>query len=134
MPTPGDFKFTIPATYDVKTQDIVDLIVTMIETPMGSWLQAAHRGSTIEPTESPWYSCVDYWQKGGKMTLDVENPDNGRCKIVENISLVPHVRDALSKMAMQAPHQFKDLISDNMDAETADVFGQFLAYGEIIYG
>ena len=38
------------------------------------------------------------------------------------------------KMAEKYPRQWKKFIDENDDADTSDIFGQCVVYGEIIYG
>lgn len=44
------------------------------------------------------------------------------------------IRHGLEIMSLKYPHHFEDVINDDADAMTGDVFLQCCAFGEIVYG
>jgi len=64
--------------------------------------------------------------------LKYSNPDKGP-DVLERVVTELCVQTALELMAEQYPHHFRDLISENDDIETADVFLQLLVLGDVVY-
>lgn len=82
-----------------------------------------------------WYSEPRFWRLGGTAVLhydlatEEEGNDNGRFSMT-----LAAIIQGLSKMAVVAPRHFADLVAENDDAITHDVFVQCCVFGEIIYG
>lgn len=79
-----------------------------------------------------WYDEAAFWEQGGKAVLTFDKPtdaDSGT-RTIGRDELV----NGLAVMALVAPRHFGDLIQENDDAETHDVFLQCVLFGEIIFG
>lgn len=82
-----------------------------------------------------WYADPAFWLGGGEATVTYDDPNEnegtfGATKIVNRAALVL----GLASMAAKAPRHFADLLNENDDAETHDVFMQYVVLGEIVYG
>ena len=126
---------TLPITIVVPLERAVNLLVGLFENGYsGEWLLKCERLSPFnrEEEDGPWYACEEYWMRGGSMELTVDNPkvEGTLKKIFARTSF----GDALALMAKDNPYQFGELLRENDDAITADVFGQYLVYQEIVYG
>lgn len=79
-----------------------------------------------------WYDSEVFWEQGGKAILEFDKPtdaDSGT-RTIGKAELV----NGLAVMASVAPRHFGDLINENDDATTHDVFLQCVLFGEIIFG
>lgn len=99
--------------------------------PISVTLQNAAKGKGEN-----WYADGDYWASSGQMYVDHDDPNTGddgdgsMQTLVTKESIVA----GLQKMAEKSPSHFANMISGNDDAETHDVFAQYVILGEIIYG
>jgi hypothetical protein len=135
--TPTGFSVTIV----LPPKRIADLMVTLIESgdPVTrSWLgrvsaSAEHRAVC---TEKPWYSDSKFWAQSD-FVLHVycdkaTSEDTGErflkpADFAKGLSLLATVRDGV-----YANH-LADIIGDNEDASTADIFMQMVVYGDEVY-
>lgn len=126
---------TITAT--VGWDKIVNAIIGAIEGASGYWLREYDYLSTPEGFDTekhnPRYASEEFWQKGGLMTLTYDNPNEGEDTASRHIS-ESVIRTGLRTMAEKDPSHFGDLVSENDDAATHDVFIQHVLFGEVIYG
>lgn len=69
--------------------------------------------------------------EGGTMTLFVENDrDDGKDAIVLDLAAMQR---GVAAMAKQEPKHFADMMNEDDDATTADVFMQCCAFGKVVY-
>lgn len=66
-------------------------------------------------------------------TITYDNPDGDDATRRKRISRAA-IDKGLSLMAAKAPRHFANILDENDDAETADVFLQFVVLGDIIFG
>jgi hypothetical protein len=111
---------TYRATIDVSAQSIADMMIGAIE-----------GGST------GWCGHIDLGGKDYSKAETYENPfaftvtdDDGDVTVMDNIS----VQKGIELMAGDFPTHFADMMQEEWDAETADVFFQLCALGELVYG
>lgn len=124
-------------SFDIKNEIISDLIIIAVECGCDYWL-----------------SKVKLFDKVGMQTLSVTNDplvNLSRIVFVENkendfkshtlmisdpdrIARGSQITDGLSRMATQYPQQFADILQNDIDTETADIFIQCCILGKIIYG
>lgn len=115
---------------------IADLLVTAMEGGSGYWIASAKPNDTwVQPTKkengytTTWYDDEVF-----------VGSDHFSFTLIADEDPLPRVVDTaaiyrgLAKMAEKSPKHFADIIADNHDADTADVFLQWVALGEIIYG
>lgn len=136
--------YTVTTKAYITPEDIADLMVTAIEGGSGYWLGGMRKVTT--PTDwhrkdddMPWYSDPDFWAGDfcvAVRTVDYDPvPRDDRDPIEREQHLTPaKITAGLQIMADEYPDHFADLLQDNVDAATADVFLQCCVLGEIVYG
>ena len=123
----------VKATVRIPNQKIQDLIITAIEGGCHYWASFKFPDNWKENYGS--YEQIPF--KGGDITVsDIETDEllgylNG-ASIKVGLQLMADRKDMKGK-SVPARH-FKNLATDNEDAETADVFMQLAVMGEIVYG
>lgn len=126
----------------VTFERIADMMVGAVEGGSGYWCNGFYpapddHSQTLKRAidlagNGPWYSVDSYWRDGGKAALRYDPPtdsDNG-ARVIGTAEIF----EGLNKMAAQAPQHFADLVNENDDAITADVFLQMILFGEIVFG
>ncbi len=71
--------------------------------------------------------------EGCSLTLRVDNPNDGP-DVIDVVVGPAEVKKGLEVMASKHGRHFADLINENDDANTADVFLQCCCFGEVIFG
>lgn len=131
-------------TLEISSQDIADLMVTAIEGNhmVRAWCAGVY---LIEPkgferdgfTKGPWYSKKEVWEKSFKIhveeLIDESLPPTGK-NIKKHIVTSVDFAEGFKLMAKNSPDHFSDFMSGNYDAITADVFLQYAALKEVVYG
>jgi hypothetical protein len=126
----------IQCTVNVSSQKISDQLITAFEGGSNYWCQTAElTSSERSPTERPWYASSIVFD--GPFTFEVgfDDPDqdegNGNgFRTIGKADLVA----GLHVMATKHPRHFADLMSEDGDAITADVFLQCIVLGDVVYG
>lgn len=117
--------FTISATFDITKQQVADLVVTALEGGSNDWL-----GGCEPPymTRKDYANADNYGDRMVHRTFSVDEDEE--TYVFDRIA----IRRGLALMANQFPTAFKDLVEDNADAETADIFMQCALLGDVVYG
>ena len=124
----------IALTAKVDWDKIVNAIIGAFEGGSNYWLRKADYTYRPEGVEgNPLYAETDFWAKGGKMMLTFDNPHEGPDQDSKEIG-IDEIRKGLRDMATESPSHFGDLLSENDDAATHDVFIQHVLFSEVIYG
>jgi hypothetical protein len=134
---------TLKVEIDIPMERVVNCIVGFCESPYSPWAQSflppekceSLIENTREVEKGIWYSTETYWTAGGLASLTYDDPSEpegtfGASKTIGKPELVA----GLTAMAQKAPRHFADLVNENDDAITHDVFMQMVVFGEIIYG
>jgi hypothetical protein len=131
----------------IPDQLISDLIITAIEQGCGYWAsQAKFFDNSLEG--KPTRSITDHPMYDLSSIIIVEaEGENGETEHTLRFSTIRtefnsqhRVRDftqikrGLTDMAAKYPRHFANIISDDHDAETADVFLQCCILGDVVYG
>lgn len=119
----------------------VNCIISALEGGSGYWLRryaylhfdGREMEDKPEGYESPAYAEEKFWANGGRVRFTYDNPNEGDDLASKDVGLA-EIISGLTIMAEKCGRHFGDLISENDDAETADVFIQCVIFGEIIYG
>ena len=123
----------IPTTTEVSSQKISDLFVTAIEGGCHYWLYSI---STPEIAASFSLDPDDCWYAHAEVFED--DDFSVTIKPEEDYDSYEIDLDAIHRgfeiMAEKYPQHFKDVVEDNHDAITADVFLQLCTFEEIVYG
>lgn len=122
----------------VKIEALVNEVISAVEGGSGYWLREME--TTGSPTkkskpayESPAYSDQQFWMDGGTMTVRYDNPEDGP-DMVQKVIDLRRLQTGATIMAEKYPQHFADILNENSDATTADVFIQCVLLGEIVYG
>jgi len=119
---------------EISKENLYDLINTALEGGSNYWYHIEHLPSSliydIEATGKPFADAVtDYVFDGNSINFyDAEDDDFLGSLTMDNIL------DAISILKKDYPNYYDDIIDDNWDAETADVFLQLAVLGEITFG
>jgi hypothetical protein len=112
---------------DIPAQTIADMFIGAFEGGSNYWIESA-RLITGKSSESPWYADPKLYESPLfkiRIKHDGQRAEISRGKIAKGLRL----------MAEKSPQHFGDMLSEsNADSITADVFLQYVALGEIVYG
>lgn len=88
-----------------------------------------------EDRSVPWEGVyVLPFVDGCGLKLTYDNPDHGGEEVAEQTINRQSLMDGLRSMAEKSPSHFGDVLSENCDADTGDVFLQHVLFGEVIFG
>lgn len=113
-----------------------NLIVTALEGGSNYWYYLSDKAINIieertKNSEEPF--SIRFWKalkKGAIIPInDAEDPDTK----IGSISMTSIIRGE-QLMSNKSPRHFADIIQDNADSITADVWFQYACLGEVIYG
>lgn len=128
----------ISATVAVPASRMADCVVGWFENGYSEQLISFAVAKVVSKPgvefDRPVYSDIRFWAAGGTYLIKSENPNSGGPETLEKEIGLPELQAALRIMAQSYPRHFKDLVDENDDAITHDVFGQLVIYGEVIYG
>jgi len=134
---------------DITRKMLLGLFCGLMENGYSSWLHRVEDRSFAEGT------VLEDYRKGGKFNKDeddlwptnyivafspgcslkllVDNPNEGDDTLIFEWTLEKALA-GIKIMAEKYPRHFHDIIIENDDADTADIFGQCVVYGEAVYG
>ena len=130
---------------DIKTEDISSLIISALEGGSNYWYMIE---KSIKPTKwtyendngERYKKTGHHWQVdyplnlGGGLVISNEKIlDEGEKKIQKTLNR-KSIAKGLQIMSEKYPSHFGDILADNSDAETADIFLQCCIFGDAIYG
>ena len=126
---------TYQTTINVDPQTVQDLIVTAFEGGSNYWLgnsrvELVHPAYEDLPADGVvWYGNSKrnvFAEPDFKVTIDTEEG-------LETLDAAA-IEKGLGVMATRYARHFADIVQDNMDADTGDVFLQCALFGEVVYG
>lgn len=124
----------IAITATVDWSKITNAIIGAFEGGSTYWLRECDYTYRPEGVEgSPLYAEDQFWAKGGKMNLIYDDPEDQEQRATKEVGLL-EIKAGLRTMAEKDPRHFGDLVSENDDADTHDVFIQHVLFNEVIYG
>lgn len=124
----------IAITATVDWSKITNAIIGAFEGGSTYWLREYDYTYRPEGVEgNPLYAEDQFWAKGGKMNLIYDDPEDQEQRATKEVGLL-EIKAGLRTMAEKDPRHFGDLVSENDDADTHDVFIQHVLFGEVIYG
>lgn len=134
--TPATAPLAVIAEITVPLERITNCLIGALEGGSTHWLRAV--GYTVVPAgeyEKPPYSDPHFWNDGGYMNVHYDDPEGeeGNGDACKNIGL-PELKAGLAVMAAKHGRHFGDLIAENDDAITHDVFIQCALMGDVVYG
>lgn len=140
--------FQVPITIDPNM--ISDLMTTFIESgdPVThGWVLSVRRESSEPRTQGIWYSLPEFFadpdfkiavyedtdEDGDVEEDDDGNVTNGKKHIIGKAEIIKGFTLLASGHNGSYAHHFTDIIRDNIDAGTADIFMQMVVFGEEVY-
>lgn len=126
--------------YEVKPQDLCDLVVTAFEGGVNYWCWGADQ---VEGEKAPddslvWYGQKEVYTPALKFKIRYDDPEkdayNEGGASGEKIVTYDDLKKGLECMARDWPYHFNNFVTDNYDAITGDVFLQCVLFEDIIYG
>lgn len=109
------------ATVNVPQQRIVDMFIGACEGGSNYW---AVKVKPLGKHKDAYEAML-----GGFMVVDGERDDDTPIMVTKE-----KIAQAVELMAKNEPRHFSDMVSENDDASTADVFLQLCTFGKTIYG
>jgi len=130
------------AEIEITSQMIADQIITAIEGGSNYWCDGFFLqnctldGQTVEwrmnksrpPLENPWYSDKRVYE--GPFEIHVTEIGENAHKVLNP----ERINRGLEWLSKNQPGRITEIVSEEGDAETADVFLQACVLGEIVYG
>jgi hypothetical protein len=123
----------IQVTIPVSTQTIVDTFNTAIEVGSGYWLSEIDWGRIGEV-------AGDSQERYAFLSTAIEDDDDQWKLHLTDDEGKRHIMNqdklwlGMHLMARDYPRHFDDMINDNGDAITADIFLQCVLLGDVVYG
>lgn len=109
-----------------------DLMTTLVEyNGISEWLKQLNPLTPV-PEDTPWYAEEAFYQDGFKMRVNFDNPNPGPDQISKEIGLA-ELEQGLQVLHDKYPHHYADIIKDNYDTITCDLFMQCTLFGEEVY-
>lgn len=109
-----------------------DLLVTALEGGSNHWYFLGNEWEVFYKKNEPIALCVfEALKKNVAITIfDVEYPDEEAIGTLSKVTLA----DREHKMREEQPEHYENIIDENWDAETADVWFQYVCLNELVYG
>lgn len=123
--------FEVTTKVQVTHQMIADLVVTAFEGGSNYWIERVDyllvpKGFEFE---KPTYSDPRFYELGG--VINIRDNEDSKSWVLDRDTIAKGLQLMADKY--HATH-WRDLVDDNHDAETADVFLQLCLFGEVVYG
>jgi hypothetical protein len=138
----ADDRILLPVEIDYGK--VANAIVGAIESGYSPWFSAFRASSNdlsqslrneIKGSGDIWYAEASYWQRGGSADLAFDLPDGEEGEMQGQIEFgKAEIQRGLAIMAAKYPRHLADLLSENDDATTHDVFMQCAILEDVIYG
>lgn len=131
-------EFSVQVTQKVSSKRVADILVGAFEGGSTYWIEEVLPGPEVSGFGSKKAGDDDYYPRtiryplsGGYIEVRVsEDPDPTKKYRLDQTAL----KRGLETMAAKYQKHWANLVGDNDDAETADVFLQCCLFGEIVYG
>jgi hypothetical protein len=125
----------ITTKVEVHAQRIADLLVGLFENGASEWLGSVDRPDGAAAGHE-WYSSGKFLsQPGWHFFANYDVPDGEEGEFVgRKIVRLVDLEEAIQTMANDYPAHFADILNESDDANTADIFGQLVILGEVVYG
>lgn len=125
---------TAMVSFPVPLSFAVNAVIGAIEGGSKYWIDSFDYGDNpnLPKYSAPAYADEKFWTDGNKLSFAWESATDEGLD-AKDIGLDDLTR-GLSLMAEKAPRHFGDLIAENDDAETHDVYIQMVLLGEIVFG
>ena len=132
---------TFTQTVEIKSERIEDLLVTALEGGSNHWLclSSEELKNNAEKLKGETKAYRQIMLGATLSVFDVEEPDHklgdlNAITIVSALQAMANGEDLKGKKNDHLKTHFNNFVSENDDAETADVVVQIAVLGEIVYG
>jgi len=121
---------------DVSKQDIMYQFCAAFEGGSNYWLRGWAWAGKKEPKDSIciWYADEELYNEDMLIEVEYDDPDSDDGSTKEYKITYKDLVKGLKVMANDHPRHFANMIGDNADAITADVFLQCVLFKDVIYG
>jgi hypothetical protein len=128
-------------TTEISSRRIADLFVTAIESgdpvttaSRGGWCDGIYyRTKQTKPPKGLWYDNPAFFDAPDFQVEIVEVDDETTGHTTGHIITRTNLLNGLKVLADKFPQVFADVVDDNVDAATADIFLQCVCFGEEKY-
>jgi hypothetical protein len=128
-------QFTVKTT--ISAEKIADQVVSAFEGGITYWAAKARPVPEVDAMDDgerdPWYARPKLYE--GDFKIRIVQHEEHTAGAGTDVFMTPEsVQKGLDLMAEKYPEHFNDMVTENGDAITADVFIQCCALGELVYG
>lgn len=118
----------------VKKEAMANLFICAIETPdpvTRGWCGGIYLLSTHVHVAGPWYADAGIYADPALQisVLEIEGDEGS----TQHVLTPAKLKAGLERMAADYPRQFVDILTDDADSATADLFLQMACFGEERY-
>lgn len=130
---------TVTTTVEVPISIIVNAFVGAFEGGSTYWLREANLITGWRTDQPPgarmvWWGYEEVFANPFEISVEFDDPNSATDTMVKRTVKNEDIGRALALMANKSPRHFADLIAENDDAITHDVFMQYLILDDIVYG
>lgn len=124
----------------VPLERITNSLIGALEGGSTYWLREieyVEGSATGTDYERPHYADEHFWNDGGRAKLTYDNPEQSEEDDGDQVSKevgMAEFKVGLATMAAKCPRHFGDLVAENDDTITHDVFIQCVLFGDVVYG
>ena len=121
-------------TYEIPSQRVADLVITAVEGGCNYWCNGLFlKKHNAKLTDGNWYADPKLYDESFILEC-LETVDERTGETKSHLIGPGEFSRGFDVMARDFPKAFEDFMSENDDAETADIFMQCVVFGELIYG
>lgn len=139
--TPATPPIAISTEVTVPLERITNSLIGAFEGGSTYWLRQieyVEGSATGTEYDNPKYADEHFWNDGGRATLTYDNPeppesDDDGDQASKEVGMA-EFKVGLAVMAAKCARHFGDLVAENDDAVTHDVFIQCVLFGDVVYG
>jgi hypothetical protein len=123
-------------TIAVPTQRLADMMIGALEGGSNYWLVGCRLESPSKTglSDTPWYASPELYENPALKIVFTYSEDDDDSEHTEKAVTLEEIILGTQAMSAKAPQHFADIMSEHDDATTADVWLQYVLFGEIVYG
>jgi hypothetical protein len=126
----------IKIEHEISEETIADLMTTAIEGGSAYWCDEITQTSGVTTETSPWYSDPEIYITNLTLQVVESEPskENSDGRHIINLEKMQKAFELMGEFGTPKGFHLRNLVEENWDAETADVFLQLATFGEVVYG
>ena len=130
MVTPTKPSFKVQPTVEITYDQVSNLVVCALEGGSNYWCRFIKKESGSDPANAKLSYCECPLQPDGWLLLE-DMEEDGKAK---RYTLdLPKIKKGLQRMAEKYPSHWANLVQENEDANTGDLFLQLCLFGDLVY-